>query len=248
LHEYDRSAPLLVESTTHTAGALLRVTAMKMAIAGGLLVILALVGFNQSIGPTVGPDTPVITRTAEPVKVFLPADPDAKTISGYVYGALGDAASATGGELGADLRSLAEDRSLLDWISTSGEPEFAGDRAAALAYPVYRVNVSADRVTITSATVELLPPYWNIGSSIAHEDGHALINSMLAEACGEAIVRERADAGERGSSLGRDVENALYGLGNRAHGLYHGAVNDTRYPRYAQAARDAATTVIDGGC
>ena len=143
---------------------------------------------------------------------------------------------------------MSEDAELLDWIADSGSARFASNEAAALAYPLYRVAVGADRVTITTATIELLPQYWNLGGSIAHEDGHATVNEMLAKECGPSLAIGLSASGRRGGALEAAVEAALYDLGNTAHEHYHAVVNGSRSPRFAQAASDAAQTVIDAEC
>jgi hypothetical protein len=221
---------------------------VKPLAAVAVLVILALVTFNRVQGPAVTSATPVLTRSADPIRVILPAEPNATTISGYVYNALVNAAKEESGSLSADLRTMSKDGALLDWIASSGSQRFASDEAAALAYPLYRVVVAADRVTITSATVELLPQYWNLGGSIAHEDGHAEINEILAKECGRFLAVDLSRSGRRGAALEAAIENALYELGNDAHGYYHTVVNGARSPRHAQAARDAAQTVVEAEC
>lgn len=221
---------------------------MRGLLAIGVLAVLAIVAFSRVTGPAVGPDTPVIVHSADPIKVILPANPDAKTISGYVYGAISEVAKRHSGDLERDLRAMADDGELMSWIADGGASRFASDQAAALAYPIYRVNVQPEYVSITTATVELLPQYWNIGKSIAHEDGHATINRILAEKCGKVLVAEYATTGRRGGVLARTIEQALYDLGDDAHGLYHAAVNGNRSPAFDRAARAAADDVIASRC
>ena len=204
--------------------------------------------YGQVVGPGVDPDTPVVVYAADPVKVILPAEPDERDIAGYVYSELVSTAKRESGILAADLRTMAEDPALLDWIATSGSVRFSSNQAAALAYPLYGVSVSDDAVFITTTTVELLPQHWAIGLSIGHEDGHAIINRMLAESCGAALVRSLAAGRLGGAGLEAAIQNGLYDLGDDAHGRYHEMVNGVRSPAFARSARTAADEVISKHC
>lgn len=221
---------------------------MRALLVAGALAALAYLTVTQVVGPGVDPDTPVIVYSADPVKVILPAEPDERDIAGYVYSELVAIAKRESGVLAEDLRSMSEDQDLLGWIATTGSTRFSSNQAAALAYPLYGVTVNDDAVTITTTTVELLPQHWAIGLSIGHEDGHAIINRMLAESCGAALVRSFAGGRLRGAGLEVAIQNGLYELGDHAHGRYHEMVNGVRSPAFARSARTAADEVIANGC
>lgn len=221
---------------------------MKAIIAVGVLAVLAVMAFNRVAGPVIEPGTPVVVRSADPIKVFLPAGADPSTLSGYVYAEMVKVARTHGGRVEADLRAMSEDGELMDWIAGQGARRFASKEAAAIAYGLYSVTATPDRVSITTATIELFPPYWDIGGSIAHEAGHATINRLIAEECGTELVAEAAGRSLRGGSFEAAIEGALYDLGNAAHDHYHGAVNTVSAPAYRREARSAAAKVIDAGC
>ena len=219
-----------------------------MLLLAGACVVLAILAFNRLAGASIDPDTPVVVYSADPVKVILPADPDSNVISGYVYSELVAAAKLESGVLAFDLRTMSEDQELLGWIASSGASRFSSNQAAALAYPLYGVTVDTDRVAITTTTLELLPQHWAIGYSIGHEDGHATINRMIAEACGSALVRRHAEENLRGRGLEAAIQNGLHELGDAAHAAYHEMVNGNRSAAFARSARTAAEEVIDERC
>jgi hypothetical protein len=221
---------------------------MRVLIAAGLCVVLAVVAFNRIAGPSIDPETPVVVYSADPLKVILPADPDTNDITGYVYAELVAAAKRESGVLSEDLRTMSEDQELLGWIAASGERRFTSNEAAALAYPLYGVTVESEVVFITTTTVELLPQHWAIGYSIGHEDGHAIINRMIAESCGSALVRTNADGRLRGRGLEVAIQNGLLELGDAAHNRYHEMVNGVRSAAFARSARTAAEEVITARC
>jgi hypothetical protein len=221
---------------------------MRVLVAAGVCLILAVVALNRLAGPVIDPDTPVVVYSADPVKVILPADPDPKDITGYVYAELVATAKRESGVLAEDLRTMSEDQELLSWIATSGAGRFSSNQAAALAYPLYRVTADSEAVFITTTTVELLPQNWAIGYSIGHEDGHATINRMIAESCGSALVRRNADGRLRGGAFEVAIQNGLLELGDTAHNRYHEMVNGVRSAAFARSARTAAEEVISARC
>ncbi len=221
---------------------------MRTLLLAGLCLVFAIVAFNRVTGAGVDPDTPVVVYAADPVKVLLPADPDTTDISGYVYAELVASAKRESGVLANDLRSMSEDQELLGRIATSGVSEFSSDRAAALAYPLYGITIESDVIFITTTTVELLPQHSAIGYSIGHEDGHAIINEMIAESCGSFLVRRHADGRLGSRGLEDAIRRGLHEIGDEAHHRYHEMVNGDPSAAFARSARTAAGDVITERC
>jgi hypothetical protein len=219
-------------------------------VAAVLIVLLVVAGIatQRALGPDVDPDVPVMVRTADPVRVLLPSTPKAADIEARSRIALTTAAGDLTGPIADEIRAIATDDEYMEWVAESGAEAFAAERAAALAYPLYSVIVTDSLVTITAVTLELLPQHFALGASIGHENGHALINETIARECGPAVVAELAAGRRRGAGLENAVENLLFDIGSDAHARYHEVVNNGVYPRYVEAAREAAAVTVAERC
>ena len=217
-----------------------------MAITALSLVVLGLGPFRE-----VTPEADALVRvvTADPVRVELAASPTHGEISsGLRYELERAAGTEVNPALVEAMTSLAGNEGYLADLAGRAINEFENGNAGALAYAFYEVAVAADSLTITSVTAELLPRRPSMAVSIAHEDGHAYINDIIARRCGPLVAHELIEAGERGGSLRASVINTLLEIGDQAHDQYHLSVDDSRLGAHARAARVAADSVIAERC
>jgi hypothetical protein len=212
------------------------------------LLLVAVLAAARSGRSTLPPATaPVRVLLTEPVRVVLSPAPSVTEISSELKAAIQERAD---GEYDPTMRrymeALSTSDDYLERISR-GARERLGSDAGALAYQLIHVDVSAERIAIAAITAELLPNRGYIGTSTAHEDGHALINDQVALRCGPAIARSELAVAKGVPQLRTAILDALYAAGDRAHEVYHGEVNATRRD-FDGAARRAVQATAGSSC
>ena len=123
---------------------------------------------------------------------------------------------------------------------------FDSGEAAATATAVYDIQLDRERVTVTVATVELVPAYGSTALSREHEDGHALINERVAKRCSGEAFRTGIDAGLQGDLLVNRMVFELSAAGNPVHEAYHRYVSSAGYGQHIRLAEQALRDVA--GC
>ena len=223
---------------------------MKAALwLAGFLVLAALFAY-RSLGPAVDADADIRVIAPQPLRILLPAEPDAATIRLRLVAILEQTANASGsGVLADEIRRITGDTDRLDAMANTAASKFSSNEAAALAYPLYGVAITDEgNVTVTAITAEMVPQHLGVAYSIQHEDGHAYINEALARECARDIVVRQAERGMRGTLLEYAIIGDLHELGDEAHEVYHLAVNYVPNPQYRSSAEEAADTVVAARC
>lgn len=212
------------------------------------LVLIALIALIPRTGPAPSADATVRVLTADPIRVVLPIGAESGFIAARVREELNAAANRTvDPAVRTMLQELAGAEDVTD-LARVGAEKFASREAAALAYPIYFVLADTERITISVATTELIPQLPTIAVSRDHEDGHALINSQLAQRCGPPLSRHHIEAGSGGAHLEAAIANGLLGLGTEAHELYHQYVQDAAVGAHRAQALRAVDETVTAGC
>lgn len=195
------------------------------------------------------PEGPLRVVTGDPVRVVLPVGASVAVISQRAHDAVLAAAEAENGtEMRAELARLAADDATLREIAETGHDALSSGRAAALAFPWFRVDASGDRLIVHAMTIELVPASAQIALSRDHEDGHAEVNDQLALRCGPGFATEVVDQGLRGARLEHAITTSLITVANEAHDVYHGLVRGAPVGSHVGFARQAASQVASNRC
>lgn len=195
------------------------------------------------------PDGPLRVVTGTPVRVVLPVDASVAVIERRVEDAVLTAAAAESGtEMRAELARLASDGATLRHIAEAGHAALSSGRAAALAFPWFRVDASGARLVVHAMTIELIPADAGIARSRDHEDGHAEVNDQLALRCAPGFAKTVVDEGLRGARLEQAITTSLISVATEAHDLYHGLVRGAPVGGHVSFARRAAAEVAATRC
>ena len=151
--------------------------------------------------------------------------------------------SSSDSRVEAALRRIDNDDELLRAIATSPVHMFDSGEAAATATAVYDIQLESDRVTLTVATVELVPAYGSTARSREHEDGHALINERVARRCAAGALRAGIESGLQGDLLVNRMVAELSASGDPVHDAYHSYVRNARYGQHIRLAEQALQDV-----
>ncbi len=196
-----------------------------------------------------GPDGPLRVVTGNPVRVVVSANPSAATIEARTRDALTDAASsARDPAMRSEWLRLRDDARALEILATRAEASLSSGRAAALAFPMFAVDASGDRLTIVAMTIEILPGRSGMATSRDHEDGHAEVNDQLALRCGPGIARTLTERGMRGAVLEAAIAERLRELADVAHAQYHDTVASARLGSHVRLATEASRNVAAAHC
>ncbi len=195
------------------------------------------------------PEGPLRVVTGDPVRVVLPVDASVAMIEQRSHAAVLSAAELEQGtEMRAELARLAADDATLREIAETGHAALSSGRAAALAFPWFRVDASGDRPVVHAVTIELVPASAHIALSRDHEDGHAEVNDQLALRCGPGFATEAVDQGLRGVRLEQAITTSLISAANEAHDVYHRLVRGAPVGSHVRFARQAASEVASTRC
>jgi hypothetical protein len=156
------------------------------------------------------------------------------------------AEAATDDRIAAALLRIDGDEELLNEIATRPVDMFDSGEAAATATAVYDIQLEQKRVTVTVATVELIPAYGSTARSREHEDGHALINERIARRCAATALRNGVESGMQGDRLVDRMVAELSASGDPVHNAYHRLVRSARYGQHLRFAEQALREVA--GC
>lgn len=217
------------------------IVAIGVACVAAALLVPRLLAFDP------GADVQVQVETTEPVRVWLSADPTAAEAQAAMRKELLAVASTSSPAMAAELTHLANDDEFLGSMAGRGVQRLSTD-AAALAFSTHSAAGDGDVVTIVSITVALLPTHRLQEIGLAHEDGHAYINSQLAEQCGASIVRAEIETGATGNSLTTGIIRHLQLLETQGHAHYHAQVSDRIEGSHTDAAERAVAAIVGGGC
>ncbi|MDJ0664506.1 MAG: hypothetical protein QNJ75_08085 [Acidimicrobiia bacterium] len=209
-----------------------------IGVAAAVVVVLAL----SSSG--IDADTPVDVLIADEVVLHLPVSPSVERIVADLHLELVAVAdSSSDSRVEAALRRIDDDNDLLRAIAASPVHMFDSGEAAATATAVYDIQLESDRVTLTVATVELVPAYGSTARSREHEDGHALINERVAERCAAEALQVGIASGLRGELLVNRMVAELSASGDPVHDVYHSYVHNADYGEHIRAAERALEDV-----
>lgn len=217
---------------------------IALFVVGGFL-LLRLAGGGGGI---IDADTRVEVVTTDPVRIVLPIDVDARFIDGRLQQVLADAADTQRDTRAADyLREAAADPRLRTHIANSSQQAFDTGEIGGLAFALYDASVTEADVVIVAVTVELLPTYYGVGRTQAHEDGHWLVNNGVARRCARAVT----DAAS-GAVFAVDAESrivaGLQRMDERVHTEYHRLVVNASDGRHRVAAREALDAIVGPSC
>lgn len=217
---------------------------MRSLIIGAIGLAAAFVVLLALSSGRVHSDTPVSVLAADDIILHLPVSPSIERIVADLHLELQAAATASSDErIEAALRRIDGDDELLHAIATSPVDMFDSGEAAATATAVYDIQLEPERVTVTVATVELVPAYGSTARSREHEDGHALINKRVTQRCAAEALRSGVESGLQGSPLVNRMVSELSASGDPVHGAYHRYVRNARYGQHIRLAEQALQDV-----
>ena len=220
---------------------------MRSLIVGVIGVAAAFVVLLALSSGRIAADTPVSVLASDEIILHLPVSPSVERIVADLHLELRDVArTATDPRVEAALLRIDADTDLLRQIATGPVHMFDNGEAAATATAVYDIQLDAERVTVTVATVELVPAYGSTARSREHEDGHALINEKVTRRCAGAALRSGVEAGFQGDSLVNWMVAELSNSGDPVHATYHRYVRNARYGQHIRFAEQALSEVT--GC
>ena len=220
---------------------------MRSLIVGAIGVVAAFVVLFALSSGRVAADTPVSVLTADEIILHLPVSPSVERIVADLHVELEEIAAASVDSRVADaLRRIAADADLLREIASGPVHMFDSGEAAATATAVYDIQLDPERVTVTVATVELVPAYGSTARSREHEDGHALINERITRRCAGVALRSGVETGLQGDPLVNWMVAKLSASGDPIHNAYHRYVRNARYGQHIRFAEQAISEVT--GC
>ena len=222
----------------------MRWTTLVGILIGGLIAIQLISALG---GGAIGPDVRVIVLTTDPVRLVLPVDVGAAFIESRLRGILAASSDEQRDpRMARYVKEVEGDTQLIRNIAQSGFEHFAAGTAAGVAYALYGVAIESEEVVLFSVTVELLPSYYGVGETLAHEDGHWIINSGVAQRCGPQVVRRSAS--RIGSRTETAIIDSLQDIDTRVHGEYHRLVVNASPGQHPTAAIQSLDTVIGPSC
>lgn len=217
------------------------VVAIGVAAVAAALLVPRLLAFDP------GADVQVVVETTEPIRVWLSERPSADEAQAAMRSELLAATEAASDVMAVELRHLADDEQFLEDMAARAAQRLSTD-AAALAFSTHSVAGDGDVVTIVSITIALLPEHRLQEIGVAHEDGHAFINSQIAEQCGTTVVRAEVATGATGNALTTGIIRHLELLETQGHAHYHAQVSDRITGSHDRAAQRAVETIVGDGC
>jgi hypothetical protein len=220
---------------------------MRSTIIGAIGLVAAFVVLLALGSGRVAADTPVSVLSADEIVLHLPISPSVERIVADLHRELqAVAAASSDARIAAALRRIDGDDELLHAVATRPVDMFDSGEAAATATAVYDIQLEQERVTVTVATVELIPAYGSTARSREHEDGHALINERITQRCAAEALRSGVESGLQGDLLVNRMVAELSASGNPVHNAYHRFVQNARYGEHLRFAEQALREVT--GC
>jgi len=220
---------------------------MRSLIIGAIglaAVVVVLLAFGSG---RVAADTPITVLTADEIILHLPVSPSIDRIVSDLHLELqAVAAASSDGRIAAALRRIDGDGELLHEVASRPAHMFDSGEAAATATAVYDIQLEPEGVTVTVATVELIPAYGSTARSREHEDGHALINERITQRCAAEALRTGVESGLQGDRLVDRMVVELSSSGDPVHNAYHRFVRNARYGQHIRLAEQALQEVA--GC
>ena len=217
---------------------------MRSLIIGAVGLAAAFVVLLALSSGRIDADTPVSVLTADEIILHLPVSPSIERIVADLHLELqAVAAASSDSRIEEALRRINDDDELLRAIATTPVDMFDNGEAAATATAVYDIQLEPERVTVTVATVELVPAYGSTARSREHEDGHALINRRVARRCASEALRTGVASGLQGDRLVNRMVIELSASGDPVHNAYHRYVANARYGQHIRLAEQALRDV-----